>query len=171
MDCRPPGFSILGILQARILEWVAMPSSRGSSPFREANPLLLHLLNWQAGSWPLAPPGKPSKILTLLVKSRWVSIVPGLQVWSHRHRQRFSGECEGQKSLTWALGQSAPAVFLCHHSPSWVWMTFTLFSWSFHCMYSIWPLTGLSEGWWLSPNHAISLTSSRDYTEITFTMI
>ena len=31
MDCSPPGSSIHGILQARILEWVAMPSSRGSS--------------------------------------------------------------------------------------------------------------------------------------------
>ena len=29
MDCRPPGPSVHGILQARILEWVAMPSSRG----------------------------------------------------------------------------------------------------------------------------------------------
>ena len=29
--CRPPGSSVHGILQARILEWVAMPSSRGSS--------------------------------------------------------------------------------------------------------------------------------------------
>ena len=27
----PPGSSVLGILQARILEWVAMSSSRGSS--------------------------------------------------------------------------------------------------------------------------------------------
>ena len=32
MDCSPPGFSAHRILQARILEWVAMPSSRGSSP-------------------------------------------------------------------------------------------------------------------------------------------
>ena len=31
MDCSPPGSSIHGILQARILEWVAMPFSRGSS--------------------------------------------------------------------------------------------------------------------------------------------
>ena len=31
MDCRLPGSSVLGIIQARILEWVAMPSSRGSS--------------------------------------------------------------------------------------------------------------------------------------------
>ena len=31
MDSSPPGSSVQGILQARILEWVAMPSSRGSS--------------------------------------------------------------------------------------------------------------------------------------------
>ena len=31
MDRNPPGSSVLGILQARILEWVDMPSSRGSS--------------------------------------------------------------------------------------------------------------------------------------------
>ena len=31
MDCSPPGFSVHGILQARILEQVAFPFSRGSS--------------------------------------------------------------------------------------------------------------------------------------------
>ena len=31
MDCSLPGSSVHGILQARILEWVAIPSSRGSS--------------------------------------------------------------------------------------------------------------------------------------------
>ena len=31
VDYSPPGFSVRGILQARILEWIAMPSSRGSS--------------------------------------------------------------------------------------------------------------------------------------------
>ena len=31
MDCSPPGSSVHGILQVRILEWVAMLSSRGSS--------------------------------------------------------------------------------------------------------------------------------------------
>ena len=31
MDYNQPGSSVHGILQARILEWVAMPSSRGSS--------------------------------------------------------------------------------------------------------------------------------------------
>ena len=31
MDCNPPGSSVLGILQVRILEWVAISSSKGSS--------------------------------------------------------------------------------------------------------------------------------------------
>ena len=35
MDCSPPGSSVRGMLQARILEWVAMPSSRGSSQARD----------------------------------------------------------------------------------------------------------------------------------------
>ena len=35
VDCSPPGSSIHGILQARILEWVAMPSPRGSSQPRD----------------------------------------------------------------------------------------------------------------------------------------
>ena len=35
MDCSPPGFSVHGILQARILEWVAMLSSRASSQPRD----------------------------------------------------------------------------------------------------------------------------------------
>ena len=35
MDCSPPGSSVYGILQARILEWVATPFSRGSSQPRD----------------------------------------------------------------------------------------------------------------------------------------
>ena len=35
MDCSPPGSSVHGIFQARILEWVAVPFSRGSSRPRD----------------------------------------------------------------------------------------------------------------------------------------
>ena len=31
MDCSPPGSSVYGLLQTRILEWVAIPFSKGSS--------------------------------------------------------------------------------------------------------------------------------------------
>ena len=60
MDCSPLGSSVHGILQARILECVAMPSSRGPST-QASNPHLLCFLNWRVGSSPLAPPGKPTE--------------------------------------------------------------------------------------------------------------
>ena len=50
--CSLPGSSVHGILQARILEWVAMPNLR-------IKPTSSHLLYWQAGSLSLAPPRKP----------------------------------------------------------------------------------------------------------------
>ena len=33
--CYPPGSPSMGILQARVLEWVAMPSSKGSPQSRD----------------------------------------------------------------------------------------------------------------------------------------
>ena len=57
MDCSPPGFSVHGILQARMLEWVAISFSRGSSYPRDGT-CISYLLHWQAGSLPLAPTGK-----------------------------------------------------------------------------------------------------------------
>ena len=42
VDCSLPGFSIHGIFQARVLEWVAISFSRGSSQPRDTNPGLLH---------------------------------------------------------------------------------------------------------------------------------
>ena len=35
MDCNPPGSSVHGIVQARLLEWVAISFSRGSSQPRD----------------------------------------------------------------------------------------------------------------------------------------
>ena len=40
MDCSPPGSSVHGHFQARILQWVVMPSSRGSSQPRNQTGLL-----------------------------------------------------------------------------------------------------------------------------------
>ena len=59
MDCSPPGASVHGILQARTLEWVTMPASRGSSPPRDRTLVSYVYLRWQAFSLPLAPPGEP----------------------------------------------------------------------------------------------------------------
>ena len=39
MGCSPPGSSVHGILQARILEWVSIPSSRGCFQPRDLTPV------------------------------------------------------------------------------------------------------------------------------------
>ena len=56
MDCNLPGSSVHGILQARILEWVAISFSRGSSDpgIEPGSPTL------QAHSLPTESPQKPS---------------------------------------------------------------------------------------------------------------
>ena len=60
MDCSPPGSSVLGISQARMLEWVAMPSSiQGLFPTQGSNLHLLCLLPWQLCSLPLPHLGSP----------------------------------------------------------------------------------------------------------------
>jgi len=54
MDCSLPGFSVHGIFQARVPEWVAISFSRGSS-----NPgFKARSLAWQADALPSEPPGK-----------------------------------------------------------------------------------------------------------------
>ena len=47
MDCNPPGSSVHGVLQAGILEWVAMPFSSGILLTEGSNPHLLRLLHFR----------------------------------------------------------------------------------------------------------------------------
>ena len=64
MDCSLPGSSVPGIYQARMLQWVAMPSSRGSSVPRDWTCNSWHLLHCQVDSLPLCPLGSLRPNLT-----------------------------------------------------------------------------------------------------------
>ena len=69
VDCSPPGCSVHGILPARILEWVAMSFSRGSSQSRDC------LLHCRQILYCLSYPGSPEHHIgaccnRLLVHSR-----------------------------------------------------------------------------------------------------
>ena len=55
MDCSPPGSSVHGTLQARILEWVAAPFSKGSSQPR--NQIRVSCI--AGGFFTAEQPGKP----------------------------------------------------------------------------------------------------------------
>ena len=60
VDCSLPGFSVHGILQARVLEWVTISFSRGSSRpgIEPGSPAL------EADALTTEPPGKPIHIHT-----------------------------------------------------------------------------------------------------------
>ena len=60
MNCSLSGSSVHGILQARILDWVPCPPLE-IFPTRDRTQFSC-LLHWQAGSLPLALPGKPPRI-------------------------------------------------------------------------------------------------------------
>ena len=55
MDCSPPGLSVHAILQARNLEWVAIPFSRGTPRCRDGT----RHSALQVDSLPSESPGKP----------------------------------------------------------------------------------------------------------------
>ena len=80
MGCSPPVSSVHGILHARILEWVASSSSRGSRLPRDlaALPALPAL---QADSLPTEPPGKPF-IFYFLFPSPLPSFLPFIRATS-----------------------------------------------------------------------------------------
>ena len=59
MDCSPSGSSVHEILQARILEWIAVPFSRGSSQCRDNPEIEPRSPALQVDSLPSELPGKP----------------------------------------------------------------------------------------------------------------
>ena len=66
-DCNPPGISVHGILQARILEWVAISSFKGSSQPR--NGTLVSYI-FCIGRWVLYHKPHPGKPLLKLTPSK-----------------------------------------------------------------------------------------------------
>ena len=75
MDCSLPGFSVHGILQPRILEWVAISSSRGSSNpgIKPGSPAL------QVGSLPSESPGKHTCVDSVNMLIRITAAAKSLQ--------------------------------------------------------------------------------------------
>ena len=67
MDSSPPGSSVHGILLTRILEWVAMPSSRGSSLCKDGTSVSCGS-SIAGGFFTTEPLGKPRLLCNLLIQ-------------------------------------------------------------------------------------------------------
>ena len=78
MDCSLPGFSVHGTLQARILEWIAISFSRGSSQPRD------RLLHWWVDSLSLSHLGLPKHIVIVLISWNCYQDQMNLVEWLER---------------------------------------------------------------------------------------
>ena len=80
MDCSLPGSSIYGILQARILEWVTISFSRGSSQppgIEPGSPTL------EADALTSEPPEKPPMVVLLACNYTVIIVISCLKSDSH----------------------------------------------------------------------------------------
>ena len=93
-DCGPPGSSVHGILQARTLEWDAMPTSRRSSRPRNwtciscisclGSQILYHWATWEA----------PRNGIIVFIKETWELPCPSCQEgrvksWPSMNQEKF----------------------------------------------------------------------------------
>ena len=95
MDGSPPGSSVCGILQARILEWVAAHSSRGSS--WPGNGTRVSYVSC-TGRWVLTttPPGKPTEVgeeLQFLNTNRSAPGIPNKYCWMTDSSEKKRNSC------------------------------------------------------------------------------
>ena len=102
MDCSLPGSSVHGIPQARILEWVALPFSRGSSQPRDQTQVS-HII---CDSLWAEPPGKPPKGGRRR-NSKWSQVV---------HPHSFSYQIKDHKPQA----HDAVEIFTQHRSSAYV---------------------------------------------------
>ena len=137
LDCCLPGSSVHGILQARILEWVAIYSSRGSFLIQGLNPHLLAAspalaggffttwATWEADS--LWPTGKYYTKRCLGNAIYHINSLESLQTSSHSESV-LNSKSDGLPSRNWSLTQNGKTWM-----PSWfgfgvilAWVCFTL---------------------------------------------
>ena len=100
MDRRPPGCPAHGILQARILEWVAISFSRGIFPIQGLNPGLPHcreiLYHLSHQGSPNAQPGSPSNAEN---EQRHMQVVIWEAILGNRNKGPGKWNKEGEKLI------------------------------------------------------------------------
>ena len=129
VDCSPPGSSVHGILQARILEWVAISFSRGSSQPRDRS-WVTHIAGrrfnlcttreakawWAQRVWRLYRMTSKAFLSTMVIWVRGYSSYPKYY-WSDTWTTGFGGAGFGEQGVflwtsLWVSGLSVPSNLL-----------------------------------------------------------
>ena len=97
MDYSLPGFSVLGISQAQILEWVAVPFCRWSSWPRDQTSV--SCVSCIAGRFFTAEPlGKPQMLYSVAKKKKKKNSSPALPRWKPTHSMQRSHSQEMKRA-------------------------------------------------------------------------
>ena len=124
MDCSPPGSSVHGIFQARILEWVVISSSRGSSPFRDwafvfciGRWILYHWGTWESPALenieaPVACPISPLPDFLISLNMNILRPHELYSPWNSPGQNTGMGSCSLLQGISPTQG-SNPGVPLC----------------------------------------------------------
>ena len=114
MDCSPLGSFVHGILQVRILEWVAMLSSRGSSQPRDGTQV-----SCIAGRFSTAePPGKPKKHLQLKNKKRQMTQLKGAKDLNRHFSKedvQVAHKCMKRCATSWTIREMPVKTTMINH--------------------------------------------------------
>ena len=178
MNCGPPGSSVQGIYQAKILEWVAVPFSRGSSRLRYWTHVSLRLLRWQAGSLPLellyaaaaaakslqlcptlcdpidgSPPGSPVPGIVQARALEWVAI-PFSNVWKWKVKVK-------SLSRVWLVATPWTAAYQAPPSMGFSRQEY----WSGYCIKSIYLGTNIGRKHFLPNSRCVKCTGKRPQQE------
>ena len=110
MDCSSPGSSVHGILQARILEWVATSYSRGSSPNRRDRTQVLCFTGRFSTTWATAFTSNKNN---LQMKSRRTLILGAVEETESYQRETHTSHGDSQLGgITKILFYSFPLCFI-----------------------------------------------------------
>ena len=125
MDCSPPGSSVHEIFQARILEWVVIPFSRGSS--RPGDRTRISLSSALAGvPGPLAPPGKPNMCTYPKTYPQTSSILLAQLLPEHRLPACSDKQYEAPDSGSWPNRPDSQHLPLCALPATILWLDLLL---------------------------------------------
>ena len=100
IDCIPPGSSVHGILQARILEWVAMPFSRVSSQPRDQTQVS-HIADIFVTIW--ATRGNPEALRQGSASSSHGPILCSLQVKNVFYIVNGGRKYQKKNNISWCM--------------------------------------------------------------------
>ena len=129
-DCSLPGSSVPGTLQARILEWLILPSSRWFSPPRDQTHICLCLLHCRWILYPLSHLGSPLFPYLYIYSQFSNHLISAFLLLLTMNKLLFSAK--SSPTLWDSINCSTPGVSALHYLLEFAQIHVGFFKWQIH---------------------------------------